>query len=71
MPARAAVKVDPDDEKSVEKISSRGSSGVNKSQKYDAAQIEAQKKAANDANALGWMLWNAGSLFHRGGLAPK
>ncbi|HEX4639540.1 MAG TPA: DNA topoisomerase (ATP-hydrolyzing) subunit B [Chthoniobacterales bacterium] len=40
MPARAAVKVDPDDEKSVEKSNPRGSSGVNKSQKYDAAQID-------------------------------
>jgi hypothetical protein len=39
--------------------------------RYGAAQIEAQKKAVADANALGWMLWNAGSLFNRGGLAPK
>jgi hypothetical protein len=39
--------------------------------RYDAAQIEAQKKAVTDANAYGWMLWNAGSLFKRGGLAPK
>jgi len=40
-------------------------------QRYDAPQIEAQKQAAKDSHALGWMLWNAGSLFKRGGLAPK
>jgi hypothetical protein len=39
--------------------------------RYDAPQIEAQKKAVTDSNSLGWMLWNAGSLFKRGGLAPK
>jgi hypothetical protein len=39
--------------------------------RYDAPQIEAQKKAAADAHAAGWMLWNAGSLYTRGGLAPK
>jgi hypothetical protein len=39
--------------------------------RYDAAQIEAQKKAAADAHAQGWMLWNAGSLFKRGGITPK
>jgi hypothetical protein len=39
--------------------------------RYDAPQIEAQKRAAADASAAGWMLWNAGSLFKRGGLAPK
>ena len=39
--------------------------------RYDAAQIEAQKQAVVDAKAYGWMLWNAGSLFKRGGLAPK
>jgi hypothetical protein len=39
--------------------------------RYDAAQIEAQKKAAADSHSVGWMLWNAGSLFKRGGLAPK
>ena len=39
--------------------------------RYDAPDIEAQKKAAADANAGGWMLWNAGSLFKRGGLGPK
>jgi hypothetical protein len=39
--------------------------------RYDAPQIEAQKQAVADANAYGWMLWNAGSLFRRGGLAPK
>ncbi len=39
--------------------------------RYDAPQIEAQKQAASDAHANGWMLWNAGSLFKRGGLAPK
>ncbi|MCA1645999.1 MAG: putative glycoside hydrolase [Chloroflexi bacterium] len=39
--------------------------------RYDAPQIEAQKKAVADSNAIGWMMWNAGSLFKRGGLAPK
>ena len=39
--------------------------------RYEAAQIEAQKKAVLDSNSFGWMLWNAGSLFKRGGLAPK
>lgn len=39
--------------------------------RYDAPQIEAQKKAVVDSNAFGWMLWNAGSLFRRGGLASK
>lgn len=39
--------------------------------RYDAPQIEAQEKAVVDARALGWMLWNAGSLYTRGGLAPK
>jgi hypothetical protein len=38
---------------------------------YDAAQIEAQKQAVADARAYGWMLWNPGSLYDRGGLAPK
>jgi hypothetical protein len=41
------------------------------STRYDAPQIEAQKRAVADARAYGWMLWNAGSLFTRGGLAPK
>src|SRR5436189_6050079 len=40
MPARAAVRVDPEDENSSEKNRPRASSGVNKSQKYDAAQID-------------------------------
>src|SRR5438874_8406558 len=40
MPARAAVSVEPDDEKSVERNRQRDSSNVNKSQKYDAAQID-------------------------------
>jgi hypothetical protein len=39
--------------------------------RYDAPQIEAQKKAVSDSQSLGWMLWNAGSLFKRGGLATK
>jgi hypothetical protein len=39
--------------------------------RYDAPQIEAQKQAVADSRSLGWMLWNAGSLFKRGGLAPK
>ena len=39
--------------------------------RYEAAQIEAQKKAVIDSKSLGWMLWNAGSLFNRGGIAPK
>jgi hypothetical protein len=39
--------------------------------RYDAPQIEAQKKAVVDAGSQGWMLWNAGSLYKRGGLAPR
>jgi hypothetical protein len=39
--------------------------------RYDAPQIEAQKRAVTESKAVGWMLWNAGSLFKRGGLAPK
>jgi hypothetical protein len=39
--------------------------------RYDAPQIEAQKKAVGDARSLGWMLWHPGSLFTRGGIAPK
>jgi len=39
--------------------------------RYDAPQVEAQKKAVADAKAFGWMMWNAGSLYDRGGLAPK
>ena len=39
--------------------------------RYDAAQIEAQKKAVLDSKAVGWMLWNPGSLFKRGGFNPK
>ncbi|MDQ3810712.1 MAG: hypothetical protein M3336_10520 [Chloroflexota bacterium] len=39
--------------------------------RYDAPQIEAQKKAVADARSLGWMLWNAGSLFKRGGIATR
>jgi hypothetical protein len=39
--------------------------------RYDAPQIEAQKKAVVDAKSLGWMFWNPGSLYKRGGLAPK
>ena len=39
--------------------------------RYDAPQIEAQKQAVVDSNSFGWMFWNAGSLFKRGGLAPK
>src|SRR5229473_1357679 len=40
MPARAAVSVDPDDEKSIERNRQRELSTVNKLQKYDAAQID-------------------------------
>ena len=39
--------------------------------RYDAAQIEAEKQAVVDSKSFGWMMWNAGSLFTRGGLAPK
>jgi hypothetical protein len=39
--------------------------------RYDAPQIEAQKKAVIDTNSSGWMLWNPGSLFRRGGIDPK
>src|SRR5437868_7142157 len=40
MPARAAVSVDPDDEKSLERNRQREFRNVNKTQKYDAAQID-------------------------------
>src|SRR5438132_827034 len=40
MPARAAVSVDPDDENQNEKSRQRAAAAVNKSQKYDAAQID-------------------------------
>src|SRR5437763_8465485 len=40
MPARAAVSVHPDDEKSIERNRQREFSNVNKLQKYDAAQID-------------------------------
>ncbi|HET9800581.1 MAG TPA: hypothetical protein VFP82_02755, partial [Chthoniobacterales bacterium] len=40
MPARAAVKVDPDDEKSAAKTGLRALGTAAKSQKYDAAQID-------------------------------
>ncbi len=40
--------------------------------KYDAAQVEAQKKAVGETGALGWMLWGDPSTSTtRGGLAPK
>lgn len=39
--------------------------------RYDAPQIEAQQRAAEDAHAVGWMLWQPGSLFTRGGLGRK
>jgi hypothetical protein len=39
--------------------------------RYEAPQVEAQKRAVVDSKSLGWMLWNAGSLFRRGGIAPK
>jgi hypothetical protein len=37
--------------------------------RYDADQIEAQKKAAVDAGAVGWMLWDPTNLYQRGGIA--
>src|SRR6266478_5673446 len=40
MPARAAVSVDPDDEKSIERNRQRELNNINKTQKYDAAQID-------------------------------
>jgi hypothetical protein len=39
--------------------------------RYDAPQIEAQKQAAKDAGALGWMLWDPFNNYDRGGLAPE
>ncbi len=39
--------------------------------RYDAQQITDQKVAVSDAHGQGWMLWNAGSQFTRGGLDPK
>jgi hypothetical protein len=36
--------------------------------RYDEPQIEAQKKAAADAGARGWMLWDPTNEYTRGGL---
>ena len=38
---------------------------------YDAAQIQAQKAAADDAGGVGWMLWDPFSRYARGGLNPQ
>ncbi len=39
--------------------------------RYDAPQIEAQKKAVADAGLTGWMLWDPANEYARGGLAAK
>ncbi len=39
--------------------------------RYDAPQIEAQKKAVADSGSFGWMLWDPANQYGRGGLAPK
>jgi hypothetical protein len=39
--------------------------------RYDAPQIEAQTKAAAEAGAVGWMLWDPRNAYDRGGLAPR
>jgi hypothetical protein len=39
--------------------------------RYDAEQIEAQKKGAVEAGALGWMLWDPTNQYQRGGLAAR
>jgi hypothetical protein len=38
---------------------------------YNAQEIVDQKIAVADAHAAGWMLWNAGSQFDRGGIDPR
>jgi hypothetical protein len=38
---------------------------------YDGADIQAQKRAAGDAGAIGWMLWDPYVLYDKGGIQPK
>jgi hypothetical protein len=38
---------------------------------YNAAEIQAQKKAAADAGSLGWMMWDPFNRYARGGLNPR
>jgi Putative glycosyl hydrolase domain len=38
---------------------------------YNAAEIQAQKKAAADAGSVGWMMWDPFNRYARGGLDPR
>ncbi|MDH4100878.1 MAG: putative glycoside hydrolase [Nitrospirota bacterium] len=38
---------------------------------YDSHKIMLQKKAVYDANAYGWLMWNARNVYTLGGLEPK
>ncbi len=38
---------------------------------YNAAEINAQKKAAGDAGSVGWMMWDPANRYARGGFGPK
>ncbi len=37
---------------------------------YDKAKVRAQMKAATDAGASGWLLWNAGNVYTESALEP-
>ncbi len=38
---------------------------------YDKAKVQAQMKAAVDAGASGWLLWNAGNVYTEAALEPE
>jgi hypothetical protein len=38
---------------------------------YNAAEIQAQKKAAADAGSVGWMMWDPFNRYARGGFNPR
>jgi hypothetical protein len=38
---------------------------------YNAAEIQAQKKAAADAGSVGWMMWDPFNRYSRGGFNPR
>jgi len=39
--------------------------------RYNAAEVAAQRKAAADAGSVGWMMWDPGNKYARGGLEPR
>jgi hypothetical protein len=38
---------------------------------YNAAEIEAQKRATADAGGSGWLMWDPANRYARGGFAPR